>query len=486
MDDGSTPVNFEELARLEWLKCSMSCAYFVNEYCYIYDAGVSDWIPFKLWPEQESALQDFEQNKWIVALKARQLGMTWLVLCYILWKMIFHPSFTALIFSRREIESIYLLSKDRLRGVYNRLPEWAQVRQVLTDSSHTWQLSNGSVSYAFPTTAGDSYTAGLVFVDEADLLPDLAALMNAVKPTIDGGGKIILLSRVDKKTPSSTFKKTYVAARSKLNNWKDIFLPWWTRPERDLAWYEEQKNEIIHRTGSLDDLYQQYPATPEEALLPPTMDRRLPYAWLLQCYIDKEPIGILESDIFLPGLRIFVKPHLLGEYIVSGDPAEGNPTSDPSVGHVLDTSSGEECAVIEGKFEPAYFADYLVSLSRYYNGAAILVERNNHGHAVLLALSDVPDISIVKGHDGKAGWMSSSKGKALMYATTADLARDREFIIHSEETLNQLSSIDGTTMRAPEGDNDDYATSFGLACVGVVGAGVVVEEGVSPAQGHRG
>ena len=476
----------EAIARREWLKCTLSSAYFINEYCYIYDATLGNWIPFTLWPEQRQVLADLDEHKWLVMLKARQLGMTWLVLCYVLWRMLFYPSFTALIFSRREIESIYLLSKDRLRGVYNRLPEWAQVRQILTDSSHTWQLSNGSVAYAFPTSAGDSYTAGFVFVDEADLVPDLPALMNAVKPTIDGGGQIVLLSRVDKRTPSSLFKKTYLAARAGLTKWKAVFLPWWTRPERTPEWYDEQKQDILYRTASLDDLYQQYPATDEEALLPPTMDRRLPFAWLKQCYEEMDPLDATEAGFSLPGTRIYRKPTLLGAYLVSGDPAEGNPTSDDSVSHVLDTMNGEECAVLAGKFEPSVFADYLALLSFRYNNAPILPERNNHGHAVLMALNDVPNITCVAGFDGRPGWVASSKGKALMYANAADAFREKRAIIHSEETLNQLASIDGATLKAPEGDHDDYSTSYCLGLVGIQTQDITVEYGTSPTEGHRG
>jgi hypothetical protein len=483
LETTTTAPSTEELARTEWLKCALSSAYFINEYCYIYDATVGEWIPFKLWPEQIAVLDDLDHHPWVVALKARQLGMTWLILCYILWKMIFHPSFTALIFSRREIESIYLLSKDRLKGVYSRLPDWAQVRQVLTDSSHTWQLSNGSVAYAFPTSAGDSYTAGFVFVDEADLVPDLPALMNAVKPTIDGGGQIVLLSRVDKRTPSSLFKRTYLAAKAGLTRWKAVFLPWWTRPERDLAWYNDQKNDILHRTGSLDDLYQQYPGTDEEALLPPAADRRLPFAWLKQCFIEKEP---LEVDFYLPGLRVYVKPYLLGEFYVSGDPAEGNPNSDDSVGHVLDASNGEECAVLVGKFEPSIFAGYLAQLSRYYNMAEILPERNNHGHAVIAVLANEPDVVCISGFDGRPGWVSSSKGKALMYTNAADMFRDKELTIHSQETLDQLASIDGATLRAPDECHDDFATSYCLGAIGVKTAGVILEYGESPTEGYRG
>lgn len=474
----------ERDARIEWLKCEQSASYFIHTYCQIYDATESKWIPFHLWPGQLSTLDDIINNRLTVILKARQLGMTWLVLCYILWKMVFHPSFTALIFSRRETESLYLLGKDRLRGIYNRLPSWAQAKQVLTDASGAWQLSNGSVAYAFPTTAGDSYTASYALVDEADLVPDLDRLLNAVKPTIDGGGGMCLLSRVDKETPSSPFKRIYIGARSGHSPWKSIFLPWYTRPGRDQKWYDDQKADILYRTTALDDLYQQYPATDEEALKPPTMDRRLPYTWLKQCYVPLVPED--DEELGIPYLKIFKKPWYNGQYVIGADPAEGNPTSDDSVAHVLDAEIGEEVAVLAGKIEPEMFAEYLATLATWYHNAEILPERNNHGHAVILALTSLFDKAPMKGLDGGFGWMTSSRGKAISYAKAAEIFRDKACIIHSEETFNQLASIDGSTLRAPEGDKDDYAISYVLSLCAKEFGFVTVEVGVSPTSGYRG
>lgn len=472
--------------RLEWLKCTRSAAYFIDKYCYIYDATESKWIPFKLWPAQVDILNDLVANRLNVILKARQLGLTWLVLCYILWRMLFHPSFTAMLFSRREVESIYLLSSERLRGVYKRLPEWMQAKEILTDASHAWQLSNGSVAYAFPTTAGDSYTASFVFVDEADLVPDLAALMNAVKPTIDGGGGMTLLSRVDKDTPSSIFKKTYLAARAKKTPWKANFLPWWVRPGRDEVWYEEQKADILYRTTSLDDLYQQYPATDEEALKPPTLDRRLPWAWLNRCYKPEEPLDESEVEVSVPFLKVWRKPVYAEEYVIGGDPAEGNPTSDDSVAHILAVSSGEQVATLAGKIEPGMFADYLTLLATWYNHAVILPERNNHGHAVILSLRDVHNIDCVKGLDGAEGWQTNGKSKAIAYTHAAESFRDQETIIHDEDTLNQLASIGGSTLAAPEGSHDDYAVAYVLALLAIQYGAVSVEVGGSPTSNYRG
>jgi hypothetical protein len=438
----------------------------------IYDATLGDWIPFHLWPLQMVVLDMLVKNPLNVILKARQLGQTWLVLCYILWRMIFKPVFTALVFSRRENEAIYLLGAQRLRGIYRRLPKWMRVRQVVADASHEWALSNGSIAYGFPTTAGDSYTASMAFVDEADLVPDLEALMNAVKPTIDGGGSMCLLSRSDKTTPNSLFKNTYRAAKEGRSPWKAIFLPWYARPERDQAWYEMQKQDIFARTGGFDDLYQQYPATDEEALAPPQLDRRIPFQWIMKCY--HELPALIDTGYNLPFMQMFVKPQDWHQYVIGADTAEGNPTSDLSVANVIDRANMEEVCVLAGKTEPKVFAGYLHSLSKIFRGAPILVERNNHGHAVLLALTEVfnYDNRLLRGEDNRPGWQTTAKSKDLMYSNGADVLREGKAIIHSATTKTQLSLIEGSTLKAPEGEMDDYAIAYMLALNSAIAAPV--------------
>jgi len=277
---------------VELTKCNRNPAYFVTRYVQIYDAVSGEWIPFNLWSEQKDVLSSIVDSPLNVILKARQLGLTWLVLSFALWLMMFRPAATVLLFSRRDTEAVHLLD-DRLKGLYKHLPDWLRVGDVVVeDSAHEWQLGNGSVARAFPTSAGDSYTASLAIVDEADLVPDLNRLMRAVKPTIDDGGKMILLSRSDKRKPASTFKAIYRGARRAENDWSAVFLPWDARPDRDDEWYEAQKRDILARTGGLDDLHEQYPATDVEALEPSAvqlvMAHRLPSTWILQRRLNRQ------------------------------------------------------------------------------------------------------------------------------------------------------------------------------------------------------
>ncbi|HEV3448044.1 MAG TPA: hypothetical protein VG099_25620, partial [Gemmataceae bacterium] len=174
--------------RQELYKCHKNATYFIDSYCQIYDASAGAWLPFRLWPAQMDALEHIVAQRLCVILKARQLGLTWLSLGFVLWLMLFRPAATILLFSRRDEEAVDLL-RNRLRGLYDRLPEWLKVRAFPVNNEHEWEFSNGSRALALPTSAGDSYSATLAVVDEADLVPDLDRLLRAVKPTIDAGGR---------------------------------------------------------------------------------------------------------------------------------------------------------------------------------------------------------------------------------------------------------------------------------------------------------
>jgi hypothetical protein len=151
---------------------------------------------------------------------------------------------------------------------------------------------------------------------------------------------------------------------------------------------------------------------------------------------------------------------------VGADPAEGNPTSDPSALEVLDVDSGEEVASLAGRFEPATFAAHVDAVGRWYNGAPALVERNNHGHAVLLWLRDNSRLLRLCGHDALPGWHTTTKAKALLYDRAGEALRDKDAMIHGLETFNELASIEGSTLRAPAGQPDDRAMAFVLAVAG--------------------
>ena len=75
--------------------CSSHIVYFVEEYGHIEDRNAPEIVvPFKLWDEQKQALNDMVSHKWTIILKARQLGISWLVLHYACWVLSPHCCFS--------------------------------------------------------------------------------------------------------------------------------------------------------------------------------------------------------------------------------------------------------------------------------------------------------------------------------------------------------------------------------------------------------
>jgi hypothetical protein len=452
--------------------CRRSPAYFLDQFCQIKDD--QNWMPFRLWPAQRVYLDTIHESRQVVALKARQLGMSWLTIGYILWMMLFKPGCTILIFSKSDREAVELLH-IRLKGMAARLPVWLRPTAARPDRAHYWKLDNDSSAQALPGNSGRSYTGSFVLVDEADWLEgneSLSKVLSAVEPVVNAGGKLVLLSSVDKRKPESLFKRLYRDAKENeaTSPYTWIFLPWYASPGRDAIWYEQEKRKSIAKTDTLDDLQQEYPATDLEALAPRSLDKRIHPDWILRCYVEAKNIPIPAAHEpkppAIPGLVIYQLPKPNGRYVLGADPAEGNPTSDPSALTVLDVATGEEVASLAGRLQPQVIASYAHQIGTWFKRASIMVERNNHGHAVLLWLDQNSTLVRLCGPDGKPGWLSSTLGKTKLYDATAEVFRNGEVTLHTFGTFNQLSSIEGSTLRAPEGMFDDCADSFALACVG--------------------
>lgn len=467
-----TDENSAEWIATEWAKCEASPVHFLGTYAYVFNAEREDWVKFELWPAQAWVIQQMQTERQLIILKARQLGLTWLCLGFFLWDMIFNPAATVGIFSTKEGDAQELLD-FRLKGMYERLPAYLQCRRVVENNKSRWRLSNGSLALAFPTTGGRGYTFKRILVDEGDHQPDLPSLMTAAKPTIDAGGSMYVVSSVDKAQPESRFKQIYRAGKLGLNGWRPIFLPWWARPDRTLKWYELINADSLHTTGSLDDVQQEYPETDGEALAPRSLDKRIPGSWVLRSYVEMQPMPLPKDAPPIPQLQVFSPPYRGRQYVIGCDTAEGNPTSDDSAISVLDRETGDEVALLVGKFQTSITAAYCADLSRYYNNAPILVERNNHGHAVILWLEDNYNKRLlVNGHDGRPGWNDSSLGKTMLYGTLTESFRTEDITIHAFQSYTQIVSIEGSSLRAPTGLKDDIADAVALANIAREYAGV--------------
>jgi hypothetical protein len=436
--------------------------WWIGRTCHIQEAD-GRWVPVDLWPMQIPVVEQLQTQDYLIVLKARQLGLTWLCVFEALYRMLKQPGLQLGVYSLREEEAVAVL--HRMRDVYERMPtRWAPWgrSEYLVDNDTHWKLPGGSAVRALSARSGDSYTFGFVLVDEADLLDDLGRLLRSAEPTLSGGGQMRLISRANKDTPRSLFKAMYRAARDGKSKYRAVFLPWWARPDRDKAWYDREAKQSQADRGNLDFVYEQYPATEREALAPGVTDKRFPMAWVDACFREVDPVEARDvPDV--SNLVVWAEPQEGRRYFVGADPAEGNPTSDASALVVMD-ERGVQAAEVNGRLQPAQLAHAACVLAAWYNKAAVLPERNNHGHAFILACQSHPvPCVLLCGPDERVGWLSTPLGNARLYDSLGDSLRNGAVAIHSRACADQLQTIRGADLSAPEGMPDDLADAFALA-----------------------
>lgn len=227
-------------------------------------------VPFTLWPKQVGALQAFISSRLVVALKARQLGFTWLALAYAVWRMLSRPGFKVVALSKGEDEAKELVR--RLFFILRHLPAPFAVAGKGSGDVPGYEGSTERITIHHPgredstfqalpaaPNAGRMFTASLVIIDEWAFQQWAAEIWTAAYPTInrpEGSGQVIGLSTGKRGT---FFERVWNEAVAGTNGITPIFLNWRADPRRSDAWYEETRR-------ALPTTYrQEYPTNPQDA-----------------------------------------------------------------------------------------------------------------------------------------------------------------------------------------------------------------------------
>jgi len=253
---------------------SNNCHRFIKEAVKIEDRDSPEIsIPFKMWSGQKEALDKILENRLTVVLKARQLGLTWLVLSYAVWRMLFQQGYSVVALSKREDPDAKELIR-RIVFILQGLPKWLIREKKMAPKDWaglTWEATVLSVTIHHyegqPSTfqsmtaspdSGRSFTANLVILDEWAFQMWASEIWTAAYPTINRptGGQVIGLSTNRR---GSLFEFIFREAMREANGFAYIFLPWSTDPRRDEEWYEATKRALG------EAVLQEYPATVEEA-----------------------------------------------------------------------------------------------------------------------------------------------------------------------------------------------------------------------------
>ena len=451
-------------AMSEILKSGKDPAYFINNYAKISEP-MKGLIPFRLYPFQEDALEVFNENRFSVILKARQLGISSTVAGYICWLMLFHREKNVLIVATKLQTATNLVKK--VKSIHKHLPSWLKIAEISINNRTSFELSNGSQVKASSTSgdAGRSEALSLLVVDEAAFVEGMDELWAGLYPTLSTGGRCIALS-----TPNGVgnwFHKTYTEAEEEKNDFSFLEFPWSVHPDRDLNWFKKETRNMSRREIA-QELECSFNTSGETVLAGEDIKRMLDAA--------SEPKHRTGFD---RNYWIWEEPVPGVEYLLSADVARGDGT-DFSVAEVIRLDTMEQVAEYQGKLASDMFAPILMNMAIEYNSALLVIE-NNHDYGVLSRIEEMGynnlyysikstheyvDQATAEAMGGVAGFTMSSKTRPLVIAKLEEFIRNKLLTINSMRTINEFKTFIWHNGRPQgmRGYNDDLVIALAIGC----------------------
>lgn len=227
-------------------------------------------IPFDFWPCQTELSADLVAGSWLLCLKARQMGMTWLVAAYALWRMTYHAYYTVVVICQNKRYAEDFVA-DKVRFMHSKLPRYLQIpvvretrERIVFGDEHRSEIQ----AFAAGKKAARSLTSNLFIADEAAFMENIEDTHRGVTPTLEEtGGQSIIISTSNgpkgffyEEAEKALAGKTIDEDGSQAYQFR--FWSVFAHPGRDEAWYERMARKHAHRALHM---HYEFPRTPEEA-----------------------------------------------------------------------------------------------------------------------------------------------------------------------------------------------------------------------------
>ena len=348
----------------EYVKCSASQWHFIENYVYISDP-VRGKIKMEPWPHLHGLVDIIEKKDRVIILKARQIGVTWLLAALAAWYARFRPNATVVVISKDGPAAARF--KWRSKFIIRNLPDWLQL-PVGRDNDFEYEfpsIDSRILSLAAGEEAGRSETATIVILDEWAFQEYDRTIYTAILPIVERG-KLVGISTWN--TENTLFADIWAKAKRKENSYIPVFIGYNIRPGRGPAWWEatrkDAESDAKHR--------QEYPRTEADAMAAIEGSRFDSEA------LDRMPIR--------EGKNIFQYSTQWQEfdenewYVAGIDPAPGG--GDYATLHILN-SAGEQVALCRSNDGVDLFAEDAFRLLESYGFPYVIIERQGEGGAVI-------------------------------------------------------------------------------------------------------
>jgi len=474
---------------------------------WLFQAAVVDWLMgkestlFELLESWSPNWQYDEEAKVFLILKARQLGITWLVMAIELWHLLFKPGSNCVAYSYNEEQSKKLIVRAWL--MFNSIPEALRSHvEVITPSRHDepseWirvrhkESGLTSTIQSLPATKkaghGDTITFGLM--DEAAYQDYCKQIFTACLPaTQRGNARLAIVSTANGVGNPDTeegnfFSILYQTQRSRKISF--AFLPWNAEPTRDEKWYADHAMKL----GEVDR-NRQYPKNEADAFM---LSGAL--------FFDRDALRFYRTQVRKAGMvgqfvqrgirsaewmslrdgmiAVFEKPVTGRKYALCADTSTGRGQDYTSMG-IIDLETGAIVCELHARIEASRSHLQAFSLGRWYNDALICVERQGgYGEALITLLRDganglPPYARLYRHMDATKGKRPMSESIGIPMGATvrpgivnnlADWIRQRLFPWVSQGQMDELGTFvyhtAGVSPAALQGSHDDRVMMLGM------------------------
>ena len=426
----------------------------------------------------------FEQHRGRenIILKARQMGMSTWVAGRFLLKTVLVPGTTSLMVAhtRESAESLFAV----VLRMWENLPRPLRRRAGRPGRSNVGQITFPKIGSEFRIGSASDRNAGrglsvqnLHCSEVARWSGDAAETLAGLRAALVPDGELVLES-----TPNGAygcFHAEWQAADE--SGMVRHFAPWWFEPsyvgtkafdytaeEELLAARAELtaeqvgfRRELARRFGALRS--QEFAEDPVSC-----------FRASGSCYFDLDGIEQRMGELHPPfatrmgkALQVWLPPVSGRNYIVAADAAGGGSKGDYAAVQVIDEATGTQCAELQARLSPRDLAREAAQLAREYNGALLVVERNNHGAAVLAFLEENSDgFDLYLGCDRMPGWVTDAGSRPRMLHELAKVLCQRPGLIASERLLLECRSFavdEHGRAAAARGAHDDLVMSMAIA-----------------------
>jgi hypothetical protein len=268
----------------EIMRCAMDPVYFIATYLTIFDqtqGTAGEIVPFKLFDFQIDLINTYRENRFVVANKYRQAGISTTTCAYIAWYIMFNENRqVAIVADKLETARDEIMSDVVL--FIEGCPDWLrpktgrETKDKFKDTQKLKIYDNNSRLGAFSSKGLRGMTPTLIFWDETAWTEKGDKFWTAAKPTLGTGGGAIMVS-----TPSgldAVFYKHFEGARDinketgkSKNGFKAVELWWFNDPRynKDLEWVKNKgkenqkklKDENWDKKTRIDMMYDGWEAT---------------------------------------------------------------------------------------------------------------------------------------------------------------------------------------------------------------------------------